>query len=1050
MRNLVVAGLLAASLFFLPPAKAQRTVPSRLRVPLDPSRVVALSGHVHPRARAEFDQGPVDPALPVSNVILGLKLTAAQQTDLEQFVASQQNPASPDYHRWLTPDQFAARFGASQSDIDQTTAWLKSQGLVVESVSNSRNWIAFSGTAAQMGGALHTEFHRFVSGGETHIANATEPSLPVALAPLVSGVLGLNDYHPQRARPGRMPLNLTQPALTSFDGSHVPGPADLAVIYDFQQLYNLGIDGTGQSIAIAGQSNVRASDIALFRSRFKLPAANFTTKTFGPAPPPDTGSEQEADLDIEWSGAVARNANIILVYSADAFQSLIYAIDQNVAPVVNLSFGDCERYWTSDALLYQNIMQQANAQGTTVIIAGGDGGAVSCDIWFTNPVSANGLAASFPASIPEVTAVGGSQFSEGSGNFWNSTADGNGAFAISYIPEAAWNETALDKAIAAGGGGASAIFPKPAWQSGSGVPNDQARDLPDIALNASADHDGFLLCSGGTCGVSGGTSAAAPVFAGMLTLVNQYLTSKGVITQPGLGNVNPVLYALSRNNPGAFHDITRGNNMVPCAAVGGTSGCINGEIGYSAGIGYDLATGLGSLDVYNLATRWSQSTLAPPAMTLTLTPSSATLNDTLQLTAALQSGGAPLTGQVTFSYQGGVFPDSSLLTGSTLLGSVPLNGAGSTASITVPASELAVGSGTVVASYSGDPNYNSTTASAQVNVSLPPSGSAVVPSVYPPAVPETIDSSGLRWDYTLTLHELAGTPTTVTSLIIDGADESSQIANFFGQATIRARGTLIASLSASSLHPPVTRVFTFGGRDANGTTWTRTLNVPFLGLEQLLQVGGVSNAASADTLFAPGMLVSVYGQQMANATASAPSLPLPLNLGGASATVNGVAAPMWFSSTGQLNVQLPYETAAGDAVLTVNNGLETASYSFPVGPSAPGIFVNSRNNATVPFSSGARGGTYTLFITGDGVPSPSVATGAGPQNPNDLPKPQLPVRVSIGGVNAAIAFVGIPTWSAGVTQINFTVPANAPLGAQPVVVTVGTIKSLPATFTVSQ
>src|SRR5271165_7649669 len=184
MRDLILAGLLSASLLFLPSsAKAQE----RLRGRIDPSRVVALSGHVHPRARAEFDQGPVDPATPISNAILGLKLTPAQRADLEQFLVSQQNPASPDYRRWLTPDQFAARFGASQSDIDQTTAWLRSQGLVVESVANSRNWIAFSGTAAQVGGALHTEFHRFVSGGETHVANAIEPSVPEALAPMVSG-----------------------------------------------------------------------------------------------------------------------------------------------------------------------------------------------------------------------------------------------------------------------------------------------------------------------------------------------------------------------------------------------------------------------------------------------------------------------------------------------------------------------------------------------------------------------------------------------------------------------------------------------------------------------------------------------------------------------------------------------------------------------------------------------------------------------------------------------------------------------------------------------
>jgi len=1055
MRNLSLAGLLGASLLFLPlTSRAQTRVPGpglagrRLSGPIDASRVVTLSGHVHPRARAEFDQGPLDPSTQISNVILGLKLTPAQQTDLRQFLAAQQDPASPDYHRWLTPDQFAARFGASQADIDQTTSWLRSQGLSVDTVSSARNWIAFSGTAQRLGAALHTEFHRFVSDGETHFANAIEPSVPEALATGVSGLLGLHDYRPKRVHPMRVPAPVeagNAPLLTSADGSHVPGPADLAVIYDFQQLYNLGIDGTGQNIAIAGQSNVHSSDIALYRRRFNLSPANFTTRAFGPAPPSDPISEQEADLDIEWAGAVARNANVILVYSNDAFQSLIYAIDQNVAPVVSLSFGDCERFWVSDAPLYQNIMQQGNAQGITVVIAGGDAGAAECDLQFTNPLAANGLAADFPSSIPETTGVGGSQFSDGRGNYWGSTADANGAFALSYIPEAVWNETAFDGTIAAGGGGASAVFPKPAWQTGPGVPNDQARDLPDIALNASADHDGFLICSGGNCGVSGGTSASAPMFAGMLALVNHYLTKKGVLSQPGLGNVNPVLYRMARTNPNAFHDITQGSNVLPCGP--GTPNCVNGQLGYNAGAGYDLASGLGSVDVYNLATQWNQSSESVPALTLTVTPPSATLNDTLQVRATLQVGGAPPTGQVTFSYQGGSFPGSSALTGAALLGTVPLTG--TLATISVPASELALGSGAIVASYSGDSSYNNAGASAPVNVSLPASGSAVVPSVSPTAVSETIDSSGPSWDYTLTLHELAGKATTLNSFIVDGTDYSSQIVSFFGQASIRARGSIVANLSATGVQPPVTRVFTFGGVDADGTRWTRTLNVPFLGLQQLLLVGGVSNAASGDTTFAPGMLLSVYGQNLANATASAASLPLPLKLGGAAATVNGVPAPLWYSSNGQLNVQIPYETQTGNAVLTVNNGLETASYSFAVGTSAPGIFVDN-GNALVPFPSGHRGTTYTLFITGDGVPSPAVATGAGPRDPNNLPKPQLPVRVTVGGVSAGITFVGIPTWSAGVTQINFTVPTNAPLGHQDVVVSVGNVRSSPATFTVSQ
>src|SRR5579872_4879985 len=275
-RNLPV--LYTALFLLVTSAEAQlANAQTRLRRPIDPARVVALSGHVNPRARAEFDRGPVDPSMPVPNVILGLKLTPAQQADLEQFLAGQQNPASLDYHRWLTPSEFAARFGASQADIDQTAAWLRSQGLTVETISQSRNWISFSGTADTVGRALHTEFHRYDIAGVSHFANAIEPSVPEAIATAVSGISGLHDF---RRRGAQRPMST--PLATSPDGSHVPSPADYAVIYNIQQLYNLGIDGTGLTIAIAGQSNIKTSDLNLFRNRFNLGPANFTTKTFGP------------------------------------------------------------------------------------------------------------------------------------------------------------------------------------------------------------------------------------------------------------------------------------------------------------------------------------------------------------------------------------------------------------------------------------------------------------------------------------------------------------------------------------------------------------------------------------------------------------------------------------------------------------------------------------------------------------------------------------------------------------------------------------------------
>ena len=141
----------------------------------------------------------------------------------------------------------------------------------------------------------------------------------------------------------------------------------------------------------------------------------------------------------------------------------------------------------------------------------------------------------------------------------------------------AWNDTALAGILAATGGGASVYFPQPAWQTGPGVPADGARHVPDLALSSSADHDGYYFYFNGSVGYVGGTSAATPTMAGIFALLNQYLVSTGAQAQPGLGNVNPTIYRLAQNTSGVFHDVTAGNNIVPCAA--GTPNCNNGLLG---------------------------------------------------------------------------------------------------------------------------------------------------------------------------------------------------------------------------------------------------------------------------------------------------------------------------------------------------------------------------------------------------------------------------------------------------------------------------------------
>jgi uncharacterized protein (TIGR03437 family) len=766
----------------------------RIAAPVDPNRAFVLRGHVHPSAQPQFDQGALDPATELSYVSLLL----TPSPSLAAFLDSQRNPASTDFQHWLTPEQFGDRFGLSVDDLAKITTWLQSQGLRIHDVARGRHWITFSGTAAQVGRALRTEIRRYRVNGVDHFSNATEPSIPAALAPVVSGFAGLNDFDYQPAyRNSRL-----APDYNS-GSSHYLAPDDFAAIYNLTPLYAAGIDGTGQKIAIIGRTDVDLADIRAFRKRFNLPAKDPQLVLFGADPGTSAGDLTEADLDLEWSGAIAKNATIIYVYSRGINTSVQYAVDQNIAPVMSMSYGSCE---LANQLGLRYIAQQANAQGITWIASSGDQGAATCDLSSTTPQASKGLTADFPASIPEITGVGGTRFSEGNGSYWASTNSANGASALSYIPEVVWNDSVERNQLSASGGGASVLFTKPVWQTGPGVPADNARDVPDVSLAASPDHDGYLFQSSGTLRVVGGTSAGAPSFAGILALLNQYLVSKKILTQPGLGNVNPTLYRLAQSTSDIFHDITTGDNRVACEQD--SPNCVNGLVGYAAGPGYDLATGLGSFDANRLVTEW---TSGPSTTTsITATPTSFALTDTLQLTATvIGSGKVSPTGSVTF------------LSNDILLGSAPLS-AGGVATLSVSGSLVGGGNGTISALYSGDTVFNASAGSVTLSLKLPGSGSFVVPSITPNPVYQTVTS----WPYTVTLREKAGVATKLTAFTING---TTQNLNNFSSVNIPANGAVTASLSGAGITPPLNRTFVFTGSDANGRTWTQQLTVPFLG-----------------------------------------------------------------------------------------------------------------------------------------------------------------------------------------------------------------------------
>jgi uncharacterized protein (TIGR03437 family) len=829
--------------------------PNRIAARIDSSQRISLRGHIHPKALPEFDQGAVDPALVLPRVTVVLKPSPGQQAALDQLLAEQQDSSSPNYHKWLTPEQFADRFGASQDDIDKIAAWLQGQLLTVTSVARARNAVSFSGSAAAVEQAFGLELHHYLVNGERHFANATEPAIPAALSGMVGGVRGLHDF---RMRPASLRRKVApeaaQPAYTSStSGNHYLVPEDIATIYNLKPLLANGVDGSGQSLVIVGQTQVRLADVQLYRSTFSIPAKDpqLILVPHDTDPGISAGDLGESELDLELAGAAAPNATILFVYSSDVVTSAQYAIEQNLAPVLSMSYGSCEaENSTSDWTSLQALARQANAQGITWFAASGDSGATDCAGSGSGPTG--GLSVDIPASLPEVTGIGGTEFAEAGGTYWNLANDASGGSARSYIPETAWNDTAADGTPSASGGGASVFFAKPAWQVGTGVPADGARDVPDIAIAASADHDGYIIYSSDGCGgtrgstaacrqVVGGTSTGPPTFSGLLALLNQQLVALGAPSAPGLGNINPKLYSLAHSAAAAFHDITTGNNKINVTCpVRSRTPCTPGIVGFDAGPGYDQVTGLGSVDAAALVTAWTGTSVGPP-------------------------GGGHTTG---------------------------------------PAPVITV----------------------------------------------------------------------------------------------------------------------------------------------------AGNAAAYNQTYAPGMLLTIYGSNLAPATLAASSVPLPSLLEGVSATINNLIAPLWYVSAGQVNLQVPYEIPPGStATLTLNNNGQSASVSFTVAAVAPGIFTDA-SGAPAGKGSAERGDDATLFLTGAGLVTPAVADGAAPPPSTPtalLPKPQQqPVIVTVGGVQASIKFIGIPVGLVGVTQINYHVPDNAPLGAQPVVVTVGAVSSPPAMLTV--
>jgi subtilase family serine protease len=681
----------------------------------------AIRGSVSSMVQTAKDGGPVARNLVLPNVHVYYAPTAAQMQELQQLIADQRTASSSQYHKWLTPEEFAERFGMSASDEVKIKAWLSEQGISNVTTSKSRTSVVFSATASQAESAFHTQIHALTVQGKSNYANVSEISVPSSVVSVVRSVRGLDSF-----RPNASPRMKAQ--FTWGNSSYELAPGDIATIYNIASLHSAGITGSGVTVAVIGQSDIDLTDIAAYRSGFNLPAS--TPKVVLASGSSDPGTyttdETEADLDLELISAVAPGASLVYVNSTDATLSLEYAIEQNLGQVISMSYGSCE---TADTLASQQALAyyvaEANSQGQTIVAASGDTGAAGCDS-AVSTAAQYGLSVTSPANQPGVTGVGGTSFSSVSGYF-GTTNDSKGGSAVSYIPEIAWNLTSSQNHLEASGGGASTYFAKPGWQQGTGVPTDGQRDVPDVAFfagdSALNDSTAYVICTQGDCasgtpnmttsgGAVGGTSAAAPVFSGIVALLNNYLVTNGSITSPGLGNINPTLYLMANNTSTVFHQITQGNNIVPCTA-GSTNCPSGGSFGYSANTGYNQVTGLGSVDAYAMATAWNSYKVGSTSTALTTSEATIVYGTPITLTAKVVDSTASSTpsGTVTFySYAGQV---STL----SVLGTAQLDSTGS-ASLTL-SSGLAEDVSMLRAAYSG---------SAEFSESLSPSISVYQPT----------------------------------------------------------------------------------------------------------------------------------------------------------------------------------------------------------------------------------------------------------------------------------------------------------------------------------
>jgi subtilase family serine protease len=479
---------------------------------IDNTRLHRLAGNTRPQANAQNDVGPAPGDLAMEHMMLQLQRPAEQEQALDQLIDQLHDPSSPNYHKWMTAEQFGAAFGPAQSDIAAITSWLEAEGFTVNAVYPSGMLIDFSGTAGAVRNAFHTEIHYLNVNGEQHIANMSDPRIPAALAGAVSGVISMHDFRPHA-------MSRPHPKFSFTSGGskyQAIVPADLATIYNFSPAFAAGYTGQGQTIAVIEDSDLYSpEDWNTFRSTFGLSQyASGSLTTIHPSGASGTancmdprvlsgGDDGEATLDAEWASAAAPGAAIQVASCANTrttfggFIALVNLINAAQPPsIISLSYGECEvDNGASANAAFRAAYQQAVAEGISVFVSAGDEGAASCDAG--SPAATHGIGVSGFASTPYNVAAGGTDFGDtlaGSVSaYWNSTNSATYGSARSYIPEIPWNDSCASGLLAgflgfSTGYGASGLCSSSTAQqyglvqvaAGSGGPSGCATGAPSI------------------------------------------------------------------------------------------------------------------------------------------------------------------------------------------------------------------------------------------------------------------------------------------------------------------------------------------------------------------------------------------------------------------------------------------------------------------------------------------------------------------------------------------------------------------------------------------